>query len=491
MHLTPSLDSFRTHIVFNQLESKSASFSVLPLLSISLHIRSRQEVLLLQPSHHSQFFWAEEEKRLFLPTRGEVLGVEVEGQGLSTEENASRMPRLEEPVPGGIWIQLTDWVGHLTFSVIETSGVTEHPCLIFPGKLSREREEAFTALARLTDTFPDLTLGLGFPQELLPNGDLNHRRPLPVTALLPYAGRAGQWWQEARRLPRASLGHTRRVVHGGAVPDRVEWDMTLDHWALGGFPDHIARDLNPLPPPTATAALHGLWDTLIQAAQLSYSPEAPGICQRFEQAKDELPARPAADPVRPDALCAAVQADTFEVQRLVAQARGLPRGWTRMAALYELWAMLTFARILGATEGAFHQGRDGLYEGTLHGKDLTVQLNPKLSFHGNGARQRSVQPDILVLFESGEALVADVKYRPLHTVPTEDQGKLDGQVLRYMGLSHARTGLLLWPGRPGERVWRSELPGGRAQLARLRLHPLDSPEQQLADLKQLNLPGVH
>lgn len=435
--------------------------------------------------------WAEEEGALFLPTRGAALSVELEGQGLTSYEDHARTPYVLDVSSSGVHVRLTDWVGRLTFQITDSSGITEQPCLVYPSKLTRDPQEAFTALARLTDAFPHLTAGLGFPQELLPEENLAHRRPLPITALLPYASRARQLWQEARRMPRATLGHTRRVVHGGAVPDRVDWALTLDHWGLGGFPDHVARDLKPLPPPVATAALHDLWDTLIQAARLSYSPEAPEVMVRFQWAKQELPERPTTEEGATDALTRAVEGLTAQVRRLVQQAQGLPQGWARMAALYELWVMLTFAQSLGATEGHFHRGTDGLYEGTLSGAGLTVTLNPQLSFRGTGYSQRFLRPDVLVLFQTGEALVADVKYRPVHRLPTEQQREIDDQVLRYMGLSHARTGLVLWPGRPQERVWQGQLPGGRAQLARLRVHPLDSPEQRISDLRHLGLSGVN
>jgi hypothetical protein len=416
--------------------------------------------------------------------------VELEGQGLTSYEDQARTPYLLDVSPNGVHIRLTDWVGRLTFQVTEVDGVTKHTCLVHPGKLAHDPQEAFTALARLTDAFPHLTAELAFPQELLPDSHLSRRRPLPTNALLPYAGRAWQLWQEARRLPRASLGHTRRLVHGGAVPDRVDWSMTLDHWALGGFPDHVARDLRPLPPPASTTALHELWEALIQAARVSYSRDALEVVQRFQWAKSALPEVPAATRDGSDALTRAVQGITTEVRGLVQQAQGLPQGWGRMAELYELWAMLAFARALGATEGHFERGADGLYEGTLQGDSLTVTLNPKLSFRGTGRSPRFLRPDVLVLFATGEALVADVKYRPLHRLPTEVQREVDDQVIRYMGLSHARTGLLLWPAHPQERFWRGQLPGGRAQLARLRLHPLDSPEQRASDLRQLDLPGV-
>lgn len=435
--------------------------------------------------------WGEEEGDVFLPTRGPAISVEVEGRGLASYEDQQRTPYILDLSPSGVHIRLTDWVGRLTFHVTEAMGdITTHTCLVSPSKLAPDPQEAFTALARLTDSFPHLTGSLHFPQELLPNEHLANHRPLATTVLLPYAGRAWQLWQEARRLPRAALGHAHRIVQGGAVPDRVDWTMTLDHWGLGGYPDHVARDLRPLPPPIATAALHELWDVLIQAARLSSSFDAPKVLSRFQWAKGVLPELQGVQGRAPDALTQAVRAMTVQVRSLVQQAQGLPQGWARMAGLYELWAMLTFAHTIGATEGDFRPVAEGLYEGVLRGENLEVTLNPKLSFRGTGQTQRSLRPDILVLSDDGESLVADVKYRPLQRQRTDWQNNVDDQLLRYMGLSYARTGLVLWPAPAHQRCSEGALPGGRARLLRLRMHPLDTPEQRARDLQHLTFPGV-
>ncbi len=107
-------------------------------------------------------------------------------------------------------------------------------------------------------------------------------------------------------------------------------------------------------------------------------------------------------------------------------------------------------------------------------------------------------------------VVADVKYRPLDRLSSDHQREVNDQLLRYMGLTHAATGLVLWPGSDPEgepdpdsapasdlhlaggpspatdrRV--SVLPGGRARLVRLRLHPLDPPDQLRDDLRDLGL----
>lgn len=435
--------------------------------------------------------WAAEEGTVFLPTHGNASRVTLDGVGLTSYEDHSRTPYILGISPEGVQIRLTDWVGSLQFQTEDDAGTTVHPCLVYPAKLAQDEQEAFKAMARMTDAFPHLTQGLGFPDELRPRTDLSRSRPLSTAVLAPFASRAWQLWQEALRLPRPSLGHTRRLVHGGSVPDRVDWEMTLDHWALGGFPGHVARDLKPLGPPVATTAVHELWDALILAAQQSFSPDAGEMLRHLLQVKAGLPERPARPEARSDNLSRAVQQMTAQIQSLVQQAQGLPTGHARMAELYELWAMLTFARALGATEGAFCRGEEGLYQGTLRGDGLTAVLNPKLSFRGIGSSAQNVRPDILVVWDSGEALVADVKYRPVARLPAEKQREINDQVLRYMGLSHARTGLVLWPGRPGEDLWHGQLPGDRARLARLRIHPLDPPSAVRQALKQLILPGEH
>ena len=82
-----------------------------------------------------------------------------------------------------------------------------------------------------------------------------------------------------------------------------------------------------------------------------------------------------------------------------------------------------------------------------------------------------------------QALVADVKYRPVHRFTPSQMREVNDQLLRYMGLSHAGVGLILWPGDPvGSRLFEGRLPGGRARMARLRLSPLDEPDLLRRDL---------
>ena len=200
-----------------------------------------------------------------------------------------------------------------------------------------------------------------------------------------------------------------------------------------------------------------------------------------------------------------------------------------MAELYEFWAQITLARTLGAARGELSTTADGLYTGTLHSEDApghsedapgeplpggaaaqfraTASLNPRLVFGGIGLSSQTLQPDLLAVLERGESsevVVADVKYRPLDRLSSDHQREINDQLLRYMGLTHAATGLVLWPGSdpegdpdpagnpdgtpdPAGDRRLSVLLGGRARLVRLRLHPLDPPQQLGDDLRALGL----
>jgi len=154
--------------------------------------------------------WAAEEGTVFLPTRGHASGITLAGAGLTSYEDHARTPYVLSVSPTGVQLRLTDWVGALEFQTRDPAGTTVHPCLIYPAKLAEEAHEAFRALARISDTFPHLTRGLGFPDELRPNADLPRSRPLSTEVLAPFASRAWQLWQDALRLPRPALGHGRQ-----------------------------------------------------------------------------------------------------------------------------------------------------------------------------------------------------------------------------------------------------------------------------------------
>ncbi|MDO4263840.1 MAG: hypothetical protein Q4C67_06545 [Deinococcus sp.] len=430
-----------------------------------------------------------EETTVYFATQGEARSVQLNGQGLVQYQDRLRTPYLEEVTSSGVRIRLTDWVGRLEFLIEDAAGVHLHPLLVYPAKLSADPAEAFRALATISDEVAAVSNSpLGFPAEMLPPAGASRRIPLSLRAVQGYAAQAWRLWQQARQLPRArALRQIYRTDRSGSVPDRVDWEATLRHWAGGGFPAHLARDLPPLQPPTGVGAIAVLWDALIAAAQLTGDPGGAQAVQRYRAAQAELPAVcgvPGSDPVSCQALRLA-----REVTILSEQARGLPSGHTRMAELYELWAMLTLARAAGASEGEFGKDAEGLYSGRLTGEGVEVQLNLKLAFSGAGPVRQFARPDILMLW-GDEALVADVKYRPLHRLTTEQLRAVNDQLLRYMGLTYARTGLAVWPAPLHESLHRGELPGSRARLGRIRLHPLDPPQMLVGRLTQFGVPAT-
>ncbi|MFC3859485.1 hypothetical protein ACFOPQ_01685 [Deinococcus antarcticus] len=434
--------------------------------------------------------WAEEESTIFLPTHSVAQSVSLGGRGLMSVEDRERTPYVLDFTPRGVSVRLTDWVGRLDFETEGPDGLTIHHCQVYPAKLHPDPYQAFTALGRMIDDLPQFKDHLlNFPTVRLPRSDLVRSRPLSISTLLSYAAQAQQLWQEARRQPRPSVGHHRRVTTGGAVPDRVDWSMTLEHWGQGGFPDHVARDLHQLPPPVATAAIRELWESLIAAAHLCVETQTRETLRKFQLALNTLPEPLAARAPEQDRLAVHARRLSGEVRSLAEEARGIPTGHTRMALLYEVWAMLAFCQALGVREGAFYRDEEGFYVGTLSGEGVSVQLNLNLDFTGVGPSQQKLRPDLLAIFNEQEAVVADVKYRPMHRLSTEQQRAINDQLLRYMGLTHARTGLVLWPGDGREYLWQGQIPGGRARLGRLRLNPLDPLHDFTSHLASFGLQG--
>lgn len=475
-----------------------------------------------------------EERVIFLPTEERADRVLLGEQALSVFADRLRTPYIEQLTAAGVHIRLTDWVGRLPFRLIGERSVSEHAVTVYPAKLARDPEEAFAALgqmlAQVAQWERDLRLTpTGFPGTALPGAAIPaaglsaSSAPVPSP---PLPGALGRWavparadellevaqeawalWQAARRrsgpLARPS-GQRERRVAGGQVPDRVDWPRTLEAWGQGRFPEHVALDLWP-PPPLAAPALLGLWDALIHAAQTLPEGEERGeLLGRLGAARAALlrlgrirnggaTDDPASDPASRRAHDL-----TERVRSMTRQTAGWPQGSVRMAELYEFWAQLALARTLGAEEGEVTRTPDGTGQGTLRGQvagaggTLSVTLNPKLTFGGVGLASQTLQPDLCaVLGTGGSALVADAKYRPLDRLNAEGQREINDQLLRYMGLLHASTGLILWPGLgaedEGERCRVSTLPGGRARLVRLRLHPADPPQQLAADLRRLGV----
>ncbi|UQN09744.1 hypothetical protein [Deinococcus sp. QL22] len=498
----------------------------------------------LSPAPPTPEAYVAEERGVFLPTRGHISFVGLHGQplekpqvdkpGAGKSENSQRLPYIESLTPYGVQVRLTDWVGRLTFTTESDAGRVRHPVLVYPAKLHEQPEQAFAALGRMADALPELGQRLNFPQGLLSAGS---QLTTPTGSgpeapkLLEWAGQAWQLWQLARRRPQLVQGHGQRVQGDGHVPDRVDWDLTFEHWGRGGFPGHVARDLAPPWPPAATSALLDLWDALSAAAQRLPQPaERTLLLTRFAVAKATLAGKRAGGQLAPngavrllggrtvatlpDPLARQAASLAEQVRQWSPHATGIPDGHTRMAELYELWALARLTQALGASSGEFQRDSTGLFTGTFRGNGVTVTLNPQLSFRGIGQGLQLLRPDLLAVFDDGRALVADVKYRPLDRLNPQQQREINDQLLRYMGLSHAATGLILWPGRadtgrpshldgnagetepqptpysPAQALHINPLPGERARMVRVRLHPNDPHGALPVHLRTLGFPGV-
>ncbi len=459
-----------------------------------------------------------------------------EKQGLGRQaagrSDSQRLPYIESYTPHGVQVRLTDWVGRLTFTTESDAGRVQHPVLVYPAKLHEQPEQAFAALGRMADALPELGQRLNFPQGLLSATDhlTAPTRSAPAAPqLLDWAGQAWQLWQLARRRPQLVQGQGRRVLDDGRVPDRVDWELTFEHWGQGGFPGHVARDLAPPLPPAATSALLDLWDALIAAAQQLPQPaERLPLLARLTWARAAIAGNRAGErassaptqrrTTRPtaarstDALTHQAALLAEQVRHWSPQSTGIPEGYTRMAELYEIWALARLTQALGASSGEFERDAAGLFTGTFRGDGVTVTLNPRLSFRGIGLGLQLLRPDLLAVFDDGRALVADVKYRPLDRLNAQQHREINDQLLRYMGLSHAATGLILWPGRaetgrlsgapgaepileanpysPQQALQINPLPGERARMVRVRLHPNDPHGALPLQLRTLGFPGV-
>ncbi|KEF34717.1 hypothetical protein RDMS_05705 [Deinococcus sp. RL] len=383
-------------------------------------------------------------------------------------------------------VDVHDWVGRLHFT--STDGRVDATTYVFPAKLAPAPWEAFMALSRIVDSLPNLTASLGYPTHLVPKTEGLSVQPLTLADVEGIALGAWRLTEVWRRLPRWSAGTRRRVTRGGSVPDRVDWQLTLDHWGRGGFPDHMARYLPYPVQPAGLSALRDLWQALaITAAALAGGEH---LRARVQGVLNSLPEAGTTEKSGQDVISREAQRLRERLSNLRRQARDLPSGHVRMPDLYELWVQASLLHALDATDGTFVQDAQGLYTGTFRGPGVTVTLNPRLGFRGVGQGYQQMMPDLLAVFDNGAALVADVKYRALDRLSTEQIREVNRQLLGYMGLTHAAAGLVLWPAANGEVVRETPLPGGRARLLRLRCHPLDPPNALLQRLRALNLPGV-
>lgn len=412
----------------------------------------------------------------------------VNGQLVPRAGNVHTTPFIEAWSGTEVSVNVHDWVGRLHFT--STDGQVDEAVHVFPAKLAPEPETAFAALRRMVDRLPDLTDRLSYPTGLVPVTGGLQGQPLQLADVEQVALEAWRLTRAWHRAPRWTQGAPRRVVRGGGVPDRVDWPLTLDHWGRGGFPDHVARDLPHLTLPEGLRHLRDLWGAVAASADGLRGGEA--LAARARAALGGLPelARtgPAEQGQGPTSRAARALLDRLE--RVRRQATDLPLGHVRIPDLYEVWVQATVLHALGATDGTFEQSSQGLYVGTFRGPGVTVTLNPRLGFRGVGQSQQHLMPDLLAVFSTGDALIADVKYRPLDRLPTEQAREVNRQLLAYMGLAHAATGLVLWPAPLKEPFREEPLPGGRARLLRLRCHPLDPPGTLAAAFRALNLPGV-
>lgn len=406
----------------------------------------------------------------------------VNGTAVLRRSNSPVGPFIESADDEHLYVNVHDWVGALRFS--NDSG--EQTVHVFPAKLAEEAQAAFEALARLVDDLPELTGHLGYPTDLVNSASDLRTQTLQLHDLVAAARQAWQLTRRWQRTPRLSGGSVRRVVRGGAVPDRIDWELTLDHWGQGGLPDHVARDLRDAKAPGGGAALRTLWETLADAAATVTGGSSLAI--RSGALAMSLPLEKEAsrtDPVSRDA-----EELARRVQALRRRSVHLPAGHARMPDLYELWSQASMLRALGATDGQFVRDGSGRYTGTFQGPGVTVTVSPRLGFRGVGRAHEQLMPDLLAVFDTGVALVFDVKYRAVDRFSAEQQRAVNAQLLGYMGLTQAAVGIVLWPAPLDEPFFEGVLPGGRARLLRLRCHPFDPPGALKRRLYDLNLPGV-
>lgn len=409
----------------------------------------------------------------------------VNGVRLPQRDLRNHMPFITDVQAGRVEVDTHDWVGCLRFT--SADGALDHSVYVFPSKLAEDPDEAFSLLGRMVDQLPAEAATLGFPTELVPLMEGLQVQPPALGDVQQIAWKAWQLLHAWRQMPKWTQGRQRRVVRGGLVPDRVDWHQTLEHWGRGGFPEHVASDLPQTTSPPGGDALRELWQGIEELAGSLTGGEE--LAARARAVWSTLPP-PGFSSAGPDRISLAARRLREQLQVLGRQTTQRPSGHASMPALYELWVQVGLLRALDATDGRFRRREDGLFEGTFRGPGVNVTLNPRFGFRGVGQGQQHLMPDILVVFDSGDALVADVKYRALHRLPTEQGRELNRQMLTYMGLSHAATGVVLWPALPGEPDREEPLPGGRARLLRLRCHPADSPGTFQQRLAALHFPGV-
>ena len=338
-----------------------------------------------------------------LPALAAGVNLHLAGQLVPRAANVNAGPYIERQDERGTVLNTHDRVGHLQLS--SSDGQLAVSAYVYPGKLAGDPPLAWKSLAQLSEDLPAWADRLGFPTQLVP--DLRPLTPqrLEVRDLDRLAEQAWQLTRTWQRLPRWSGGRALRILRGGAVPDRVDWTATLDHWGHGGFPDHVARDLPAPLLPAGLGELRALWTDLRERA-LDTAGGTP-LAGRIGAILGELPAAPSQEGV-PNSVTREAQALRDRLTGQTRQVTGLPAGAVSMPDLYELWVQLSFLRALNATDGVFRQDAQGRFTGEFRGPGVQITLNPRLGFRGVGAASQQLMPDLLAVFGTGEAVVCDV-----------------------------------------------------------------------------------
>lgn len=423
--------------------------------------------------------------RVTLPRAGASGLLLVNGQAVPGQTLRPVMPFIENGDEDQVTVNVHDWAGRLHFT---GPGGLDEVVLVAPTKLAQDPDTAFSALQGMADQLPEIAQRLGYPSELVPAVPDVFGPGLNLADLQGVAARAWKLTQAWQRQPHWTEGRQHRVVRGGTVPDRVDWALTFAEWSRGRFPDHVARDLPRAAAPAGLEALRTLWQALVSRAD--EQPGGEGLALTARRTLARLPVPTAAPAENLDVITRAARSLLAHLDGIDRRVAPLPAGHACMPDLYELWVQVTVLSALGARSGHFTRNADGRYVGTFHGPGVTVTLNPRLGFQGVGQGVQHSEPDLLAVFETGQALVADVKYRALDRLATEQTREVNRQLLTYMGLMHAATGLVLWPAPQGEAFREAPLPSNRARLLRMRCHPLDAPGAFTDRLRALNLPGV-
>lgn len=441
---------------------------------------------------------------LRLSYEGELRELWLEGHNLmeapQEEQNieGKRWPYVQRTEEGVVYVRLTDWVGKLNFEMEDDRGRSALSVMVFPRKLASDPERSFQALRAMSEEVAAFASNskLDFPQELAAEFAQSQSPKLSEQVLDQLIAAAWKLWQEAKREPRMHRREQRVIDRSGSVPDRVDWEGTVELWAHGEFPSHVSRKLTPSGPPPCTEIMRRCWKMLLEASETGENtPEQTHRVRQCRAALADLPPTPPTmrskrTPQNNSPLMQRARHLEELIAEMPQQGHGLPQGHTSMSALYETWSMTRILQALGATNGKFVQKDGDFYQGTFKepNSKTTVYLGIKQRFGMSDKSYTLREPDILVV-QGRHAFVAEVKYRPLDRLNSEEVSKINSQIVTYMGMNHARVGLVLWPGQDeqdgnAERLKSGQMPHGRAFLGSLSLHPFDSLETLQRDLRR-------